>query len=308
MSKRSDFIIRNSKSKNKSRFGKRTVIIATALSVVCVAAMFGIYRMETRKKSQEESLVNWADTASTDSDKVNVKLSDKITQEPTPTAAVSKNDLGIENNFSDNTASLEDEILKATQSLDEINETSESNETNEEQPVASGSEVGQAAVAASAKNVEASPADKTASLSFTENDTLTWPVQGSIILDYSMEATTYFPTLDQYKYNPAVVIQSEEDSNVIAAADGVVESIENKDETGLTVTMDIGNGYKLIYGQLKNVDYSTGAYIKKGENIGVIAEPTKYYTIEGSNLFFEMTNNSVPVNPVTFLKDGTVTE
>ena len=32
MSKRSDFIIRNNKSKNKSRFGKRTVIIATGAS------------------------------------------------------------------------------------------------------------------------------------------------------------------------------------------------------------------------------------------------------------------------------------
>ena len=306
MNKKSDLIIRsksrkgNRRAKNSSR---RTVIVASALSVVCVAAMAGIYTMETKNKSAKESLVNWADTASTDSDKVNVKLSDELNASPTPTVGISKAQTGIENNFSENTAMLEQEIVKAAQQLDAASNASAQLETNSDENTSQDVVGGEAAVAAASKNVDNAPA-----LSFNQTESLVWPVEGSILLDYSMEATTYFPTLDQYKYNPAIVIQAEEGCNVAAAASGIVEAIENSDETGVTVTMDIGSGYKLVYGQLKSVDYSTGKYIEKGETVGVIAQPTKYYSVEGSNLYFEMINNNEPINPVSFLKEGSVNE
>ena len=44
-------------------------------------------------------------------------------------------------------------------------------------------------------------------LDFADTDKLSWPVTGNIVLGYSMDTTTYFPTLDQYKVNPANVIQ-----------------------------------------------------------------------------------------------------
>ena len=34
----------------------------------------------------------------------------------------------------------------------------------------------------------------------------------------------------------------------------IVKSIKTSDETGTTVTVDIGNGYEAIYGQLKNLN------------------------------------------------------
>ena len=34
-------------------------------------------------------------------------------------------------------------------------------------------------------------------LDFTDTDKLSWPVSGNIVLGYSMDTTTYFPTLDQ---------------------------------------------------------------------------------------------------------------
>lgn len=44
-------------------------------------------------------------------------------------------------------------------------------------------------------------------LSFYEDSKLAWPVEGNVILDFSMDATVYFSTLKQYKYNPAILIQ-----------------------------------------------------------------------------------------------------
>ena len=59
-----------------------------------------------------------------------------------------------------------------------------------------------------------------------------------------MDKTVYFSTLDQYKYNPAIIIEGSVDQSVLSAASGKVISIENVDETGTTITMDIGSGYQ----------------------------------------------------------------
>ena len=37
-----------------------------------------------------------------------------------------------------------------------------------------------------------------------------WPVNGNILLDYNMDQTVYFPTLDQYKLSPAIAVQAAE--------------------------------------------------------------------------------------------------
>ena len=79
---------------------------------------------------------------------------------------------------------------------------------------------------------------------------LLWPAAGTILIDYSMDGSVYFPTLNQYKYNPALVIGSDTGNQVLAAAKGIVESTYVDEETGTTLVLNIGNGYKLTYGCL----------------------------------------------------------
>ena len=131
---------------------------------------------------------------------------------------------------------------------------------------------------------------------------LLWPVSGAVILDYSMDQTVHFQTLDQYKYNPAVIIAGNVNDKVKAAANGKITDISTNEVTGCTVTMDIGDGYTAIYGQLKEVPYETGAYIEEGNTIGCVSEPTKYYAVEGSNLYFALEKDGVPVDPVEFFQ------
>lgn len=47
-------------------------------------------------------------------------------------------------------------------------------------------------------------------LSFSEETQMEWPVNGNILLDYNMDQTVYFPTLDQYKLSPAISVQAAE--------------------------------------------------------------------------------------------------
>lgn len=131
---------------------------------------------------------------------------------------------------------------------------------------------------------------------------LLWPVTGDIILKYSMSNTVYFKTLAQYKCNPAVIISSKEGTNVKAAADGIVTKVTKSDEVGNLVTVDIGSGYLVTYGQLDNISVKEGQPVKEGSTIGKIAKPTKYYSEEGSNLYLQVTENDKPVDPMLLLR------
>lgn len=142
-----------------------------------------------------------------------------------------------------------------------------------------------------------------ANVSFdTEANTLLWPAAGTILIDYSMDGSVYFPTLNQYKYNPALIIGSETGNQVISSARGIVENVKTDEVTGLTMTVNIGNGYRLTYGQLKEAAVQEGDLVEAGEVLGYVSEPTRYYVKEGSNLFFEMTKDGEPVDPVLYLE------
>lgn len=149
-------------------------------------------------------------------------------------------------------------------------------------------------------------ADETASntqaLHFAPEDGMLWPMEGNVILNYSMDATVYFATLDQYKYNPAVMIAGDVNSKVYSVAKGQVESIKNDEVTGCTMTVDLGDGYQAVYGQLKELNFAEGDYVEAGHVLGYISEPTKYFSIEGSNLYFELLKNGNPVDPVEFFE------
>ena len=128
-----------------------------------------------------------------------------------------------------------------------------------------------------------------------------WPLHGTILIDYSMDQTTYFPTLDQYKLNPSIVVQAGESAPVVSAVNGTVFSIEEDAQTGTTVTMELGNGYQAIYGQLTDLNISEGDTVTKGTTIGYVAAPTKYYSKEGSNLYFAMKKDGKPIDPIAYL-------
>lgn len=138
-------------------------------------------------------------------------------------------------------------------------------------------------------------------LNFSENTLMEWPVNGHILLDYSMDQTTYFPTLDQYKLNPAIAVQAVEGAPVMASVEGTVFSIEEDVQTGTTVTMEIGNGFQAIYGQLRDLAVAEGDLVTKGTIIGYVDAPTKYYSREGSNVYFAMKENGKPVDPIAYL-------
>ena len=137
---------------------------------------------------------------------------------------------------------------------------------------------------------------------FQDDSMLVWPAAGTVLMEYNMSNTVYFKTLNQYKYNPALIISSEAGNQVLASAKGIVEEISVNEETGTTLKLNLGNNYALIYGQLKEVAVSEGDVVEQGQLLGYVSEPTKYYCEEGSNLYFQMQKDGQPVDPFLYLE------
>lgn len=140
------------------------------------------------------------------------------------------------------------------------------------------------------------------SLHFPTEEGLLWPMDGNVIMNYSMDATVYHATLDQYKYNPAIIIAGAVNNKVYSVAKGQVTDISQNEVTGMTVTVDLGDGYQAIYGQLKELNFAEGDYLESGHVIGYVSEPTKYYSVEGSNLYFELRKDGKPIDPILFFE------
>ena len=146
------------------------------------------------------------------------------------------------------------------------------------------------------------PGENSISLNFHEDSVLVWPVNGKVLIDYSMETTTYFQTLDQYKCSNGIVLGCEVGTAVQAACNGKIVSILENEETGMTVTMDIGNGYRAIYGQLRGLRAKVGDTVEQGVIFGYVEEPSRYFVKEGANLYFSINKDGEYVDPMLYLE------
>ena len=148
---------------------------------------------------------------------------------------------------------------------------------------------------------EAEMAGNVLNAGYSSENAMSWPVRGEVIMDYSMDKTIYYPTLQEYKCNPSILIQSEEGTDVAAAFSGTVADVYHDAQLGTVVEMSLGNGYEAYYGQLENVDVAVGDTVRQGQIIGTVSTPTRFYSIEGSHLNFRVTRDDEPVDPLDYL-------
>ncbi len=141
-------------------------------------------------------------------------------------------------------------------------------------------------------------------LTFDKSAGLLYPVQGEVVIPYSPEHAVFHFTLDQFSTSDAVVLSSSVGTQVKAAAKGVVTAIEEDDRTGTTVTIAVGNNTSLVYGQLEVDELQEGDVIEAGECIGTVANPTKYYVVEGPNLYFQVLEGEESLDPTLLFTDS----
>lgn len=259
----------------RTRESKRRIAIVTAILLIAVAAG-GVITWQSVGKGKENQTASNEENVST----VSEEISDGAVAEQSDAEDAVQPEETIEPDSEETSGTAEGQITVT----DENTQTAQENQTDDSQTAE-----------------EAAETNAQVTLDFTESTVLQAPVSGQILIPYNMENTVYFPTLNVYKCNPSVVISAEVGTQVAAVANSQVKSIVNDAQTGLTVTMDMGNGYEAVYGQLQDVALEEGAMVQAGEIIGTIAEPTKYYTKEGSNLYFALSKDGQTLDPALYL-------
>lgn len=258
------------KNERPSFLKRRGAAVGIVICFVAVIALVGVYTFNNYQKDIDEQMAK--------AEKQAEQLTEDKTEETT----------------------ADDIVLPEAGEQEDKGTASEENSPGTE----SGENGGQDSAGAGtgdADGAAASGAD-TSGVWFSEDSVLTWPASGAVIMGYSMDQTVFFQTLEQYKYNPAMIISGEVGETITASAAGIVTDIAETAQTGTTVSLDMGNGYTAVYGQLTDVALSAGDYVNAGEKIGNLSEPTKYYSIEGPNLYFEILKDGEPVDPMNFME------
>lgn len=265
----------------RKTFGDKKIYLLSLLGVFAICAVVG------------GALIKNMDRSGTDkSDKVVVKSEDKSdsiginNSKPADDETVKETET---TKSGDNKKTAENSDLKeeAENGGDKKNQTAEPETT----VINNSSQLAQAGVAG----------DSVTGLTFSKKSTFVWPVSGDVVIEYNMDSVVYHPTLDVYKCSDCLCIRSEEGVPVYAGAAGTVLEIGKNNEIGNFVRMNLGNGYEVTYGSLKDIQVSGGLTVKTGELIGYIAAPTNYYSIEGPNLYIKMTENGTPIDPLEHL-------
>lgn len=259
---------------NEMESGKKTLRIVLSVVLVAATLVCGVYVYHYESKKPDEARIE-----SAKKDKEEEKKSNETTEE--------------EETKDVNTYDTENEETNVTPDPSEPPAPSQSSE-NEAQPETPSADAD--AVASQAVLPE---------LDFNEGTLLNLPVSGKILIPYNMDKTVYFSTLDSYRCNPAVMIEAAVDTPVAVVANSQVVSITEDAVTGTTVTMDMGNGYQAVYGQLKDVNVEQGQTVASGTVIANINTPTKYFTKEGSNLYFALQKDGSPLDPSLYLPPET---
>ncbi len=142
------------------------------------------------------------------------------------------------------------------------------------------------------------PAVQSAPTASTSEPVFGYPVQGEVVMPYSVDCAIYDPTLNQYHTNASVSISAASGDTVKAAEKGTVKEITKDEVKGNSVVIEHENGWLTTYSQLaEDISVQVGEAVEKGQAIGTVGEPTKYTVALGSHVEFAVAKDGETIDP-----------
>lgn len=138
----------------------------------------------------------------------------------------------------------------------------------------------------------------------TEPAVWLWPVSGELERNYTIDALAYDVTMADWRTHDGIDIAVEAGAVVRSAADGIVESVEQDDLYGTTVTIAHNGGIKTVYSNLEGTPtVQAGDEVKAGDVIGSVGDTAICEIGEPSHLHFSMSRNGESLNPSDYLPE-----
>ncbi len=139
---------------------------------------------------------------------------------------------------------------------------------------------------------------------FNDNESglsMTMPLTGRIICDYSAEDLIYSETFDDWRAHLGIDIAAESGTPVLTAAAGVVEKVTDDDSMGLTVTVRHTNHISTLYSGLSSTVLSEGLPVAEGAAIGLSGTTAAFESASEPHLHFEVLRDGTPTDPYEYL-------
>ena len=149
---------------------------------------------------------------------------------------------------------------------------------------------------------EEKPAEEPVQEEAADTAAYVWPVEGTVDRPFSLEAFAYDPTMGDWRTHDGLDIAAETGAAVSACAAGTVESVEDDNMLGMTVTVDHGMGLKSVYANLDEaVDVDAGDPVEPGTVLGTVGTTAVAENAEPSHLHFAMKEYGAAVDPLNYL-------
>ena len=132
----------------------------------------------------------------------------------------------------------------------------------------------------------------------------TSPAAGNIIKEYSADVPVFSLTMEDYRVHTGVDIEGDAGDDVLAAADGVIESVYYDPMMGQTVVIAHSGGYKTIYQNMQTAipdTVTTGASVKKGDKIGAMGDTALIEISESPHLHFSVIVDGKYSDPLSYI-------
>ena len=136
----------------------------------------------------------------------------------------------------------------------------------------------------------------------TVSKVLTWPVQGAILRDFSIETLSLDPTLGDWRTHGGLDIAAAQGVKVLSISAGTVEQIYTDGLMGTTVVVSHGGGLQSWYCNLdENVTVEAGDPVDIGSELGTVGSSAIAEVGVGSHVHLETLLDGQPVDPRNYL-------
>lgn len=137
----------------------------------------------------------------------------------------------------------------------------------------------------------------------TVSKVFTWPVQGTVLRDFSVETLSLDPTLGDWRTHGGLDIAAAQGVKVLSISAGTVEQVYADGLMGTTVVVDHGGGLQSWYCNLaEDVAVEAGDTVDIGGELGTVGSTAIAEAGVDSHIHLETLLNGQPVDPREYLK------
>ena len=132
----------------------------------------------------------------------------------------------------------------------------------------------------------------------------TWPVKGTVIAGFSVEALAYDETMSDWRTHGGLDISAALGTQVLAAANGTVSALYQDDLMGTVVEIDHGQGLVSRYANLAAVPtVQVGDSVTTGAIIGSVGETAAAESGRPPHLHYALLKDGQAVDPAGYLPE-----